>query len=109
MLRPATLILIIAAVAVILAPAFGQLANEGATLYQTRCAACHGVDGAGKPAARIPSLISDDAKKATDADLTDGIANGGASKKAAHAFQAKGLSPDQIRMIVAYIREVQKK
>ena len=93
MLRPATLILIIAAVAVILAPAFGQSANEGAILYQARCAACHGVDGAGKPAARIPSLISDDAKKATDADLTDGIANGGISKKAAHAFQPKAYPP----------------
>jgi len=108
MSRPAIPILIVA-VAVILAPAFGQAADEGATLYQARCAACHGVDGAGKPAARIPSLISDDVRKATDADLTDGIASGGTSRKAAHAFQAKGVSPDQIRMIVAYIRELQKK
>lgn len=109
MSRTAILILTIATVAFILAPAFGQATDNGATLYQAKCAACHGVDGAGKPAARIPSLISDDAKKATDADLTDGIANGGASKKAAHAFQAKGVSPDQIRMILAYIRELQKK
>ncbi len=109
MSKPAILMLTIAAVTVILAPAFGQAAADGSTLYQARCAACHGVDGAGKPAARIPSLISDEAKEATDAVLTDGIANGGASKKTAHAFQAKGISPDQIRMIVAYIRELQKK
>jgi len=108
MSRPAIPILIVA-LAVILAPAFGQAADEGATLYQARCAACHGVDGAGKPAARIPSLISDDVRKATDADLTDGIASSGTSRKAAHAFQTKGVSPDQIRMIVAYIRELQKK
>ena len=109
MSRPAILILIVATVAVVPAPAFGQASDNGATLYQAKCAACHGVDGAGKPAARIPSLISDEARKATDADLTNGIANGGTSKKAAHAFQTKGVSPDQIRMIVAYIRELQKK
>ena len=109
MSRAAILILLIAAVTVTFAPAYGQATADGATLYQAKCAACHGVDGAGKPAARIPSLISGDAKKAADAVLTDGIANGGTSKRAAHAFQAKGVSPDQIRMIVEYIRELQKK
>ena len=108
MSKPVILILTIALAAIIFVPAV-QAAEDGATLYQARCAACHGVDGAGKPAARIPSLISDDAKKATDAALTDGIANGGASKKASHAFQAKGLSPDQVHMILTYIRELQKK
>ena len=58
---------------------------------------------------KIPSLISDDAKKATDANLTDGIANGGASKKPGHAYETKGMTPDQIKMIVSYIRELQKK
>jgi len=84
-------------------------ADDGGTLYNTKCAACHGVDGAGKPAARIPSLISEEAKNASYAGLTDSIANGGPSKKPPHAFQSKGVNPDQVRMIVAYIRELQKK
>ena len=109
MSKPAILIVAIAALAVILAPTFARAADDGATLYQAKCAACHGVDGAGKPAAKIPSLVSEDVKKATDDDLSDGIANGGAGKKPAHAFQAKGLSPNQIRMIVSYIRELQKR
>jgi len=96
----------LAALVVFSVPAWA--ADDGATLYNTRCAACHGVDGAGKPAARIPSLISDDARNASDAGLADSIANGGPSKKPPHAFQSKGVNPDQVRMIVAYIRELQK-
>ena len=102
-------ILMIAIMLFILVPSLALTADDGATLYNAKCAACHGVDGAGKPAAKIPSLISDEARKATDADLTDGVANGGPGKRATHAFQAKGVTPDQIKMILSYIREMQKK
>ena len=84
-------------------------AQDGATVYKTKCAACHGADLGGKPAAKIPSLVSDDAKKLSDADLTDAIGNGGKDKKASHAFANKGVTPDQIKMIVTYIRDGQKK
>ena len=70
---------------------------------------CHGPDFAGKPTAKIPSLIGDDAKKASDADLTDMIANGGKDKKPMHTFSAKGITPDQVKMLVTYIRDAQKK
>jgi mono/diheme cytochrome c family protein len=84
-------------------------AQDSATVYKTKCAACHGADLGGKPAAKIPSLISDDAKKLSETDLTDAIANGGQDKKASHAFANKGVTPDQIKMIVSYIRDGQKK
>jgi len=90
-------------------PNLSWAADDGASIYKTKCAACHGADGAGKPAAKIPSLVSDDVKKASDADLTDAIANGGKNKKASHSFAAKGTSPDQINMVIAYIRDLQKK
>jgi len=48
-------------------------AEDGAALYKAKCAMCHGPDGAGKPAAKIPSLISDEAKKKSDADLTKAV------------------------------------
>lgn len=83
-------------------------ADDAATLYKAKCAACHGADLAGKPAAKIPSLVSDDAKKASDADLTDMITNGGKNKKAMHAFANKGVTPDQVKMVVSYIRDAQK-
>jgi cytochrome c553 len=84
-------------------------AQDVATVYKTKCAACHGADLGGKPAAKTPSLVSDDARKQSDADLTDVIANGGKDKKASHAFANKGVTPDQIKMIVSYIRDAQKK
>ncbi len=84
-------------------------AQDAATVYKTKCAACHGADLGGKPAAKIPSLVSDDAKKVSDADLTDMITNGGKDKKPSHAFANKGVTPDQIKMIVSYIRDAQKR
>jgi hypothetical protein len=38
----------------------------------------------------------------------DAIQNGGADKKAAHAFSKKGVSADQAKALVGYIRELQK-
>jgi mono/diheme cytochrome c family protein len=79
-------------------------ADDGATIYKAKCAACHGVDAAGKPAAKIPSLNGDDAKKLSDADLAKAI-----TEKPKHAGVAKSVTPDQVKMVVAYIRELQKK
>ena len=102
------LILAIAAALILVVPNLAWAADDGATLYKAKCAACHGADLAGKPAAKIPSLMSDDAKKVSDADYSDMIANGGKEKKAMHAFQAKGMTPDQVKMVIAYIREQQR-
>ncbi len=84
-------------------------ADDGGSVYKAKCAACHGADLGGKPAAKIPSLVSDDAKKLSDADLTDMISNGGKDKKTSHAFSNKGVTVDQIKMVVTYIRDAQKK
>jgi len=93
MMKLAVLIAMIALTLFLILPNLSWAADDGATIYKTKCAACHGVDLAGKPAAKAPSLVSDNAKKASDADLTDMIANGGKDNK----------------MVVAYIREAQKK
>jgi len=37
------------------------------------------------------------------------IANGGPNKKAMHAFAAKGMTADQIKAVVAAVRDMQKK
>jgi len=103
------LIVMIALALFLIWPNLSWAADDGATVYKTKCAACHGADLAGKPAAKIPSLVSDDAKKASDDDLTDMIANGGKDKKAMHAFANKGVTPDQVKMVIAYIRDAQKK
>ncbi len=103
------LIVMIAVTLFLVLPNLSWAADDGASLYKAKCAMCHGADLGGKPAAKAPSLVGDQAKKASDADLTDMIANGGKDKKAMHAFANKGVTPDQIKMVVSYIREQQKK
>jgi cytochrome c553 len=103
MTKLAMLILTIAVALFILIPSLSWAADDGATLYKTKCAACHGVDGAGKPAAKIPSVVSDDAKKMPDGDMTKAV-----TEKPKHAGVAKSLTPDQVKMVIGYIRSLQK-
>jgi mono/diheme cytochrome c family protein len=109
MTKLVVLIMMIALALFLILPNLSWAGDDGATTYKAKCAACHGADLAGKPAAKIPSLVSDDAKKVSDADLTDMVANGGKDKKPMHAFATKGVTPDQVKMVVSYIREAQKK
>ena len=97
------LVMTIAIALFILIPNLSWAADDGASLYKTKCAACHGVDAAGKPAAKIPSLTSDDLKKASDDDLVKTVA-----EKAKHPATVKSLPPDQVKMIISYIRSLQK-
>jgi len=78
-------------------------AEDGAALYKAKCAMCHGADGAGKPAAKIPSLISPEAKAKSDADLTKAVA-----ETAKHPAPVKGLGADDAKAIVTYLRTLQK-
>jgi mono/diheme cytochrome c family protein len=87
----------------ILIPHLAWAADDGAAIYKARCAVCHGADAAGKPAAKIPSLISDDVKKASDQDLIKAVA-----EKPKHPSNVKALSPDQVKMAVEYVRSLQK-
>lgn len=109
MMKLAILIAMIALALFLILPNLSWAADDGAAIYKAKCAACHGADLAGKPAAKLPSLVSDDAKKLSDADLADMIANGGKDKKSSHAFASKGITPDQVKLVVSYIREEQKK
>ncbi len=109
MTKVVILIVMIALALFLLLPNLSWAADDGATVYKAKCAMCHGADLAGKPAAKAPSLISDECKKASDADLTEDIANGGKEKKASHAYANKGVPPDQVKMVISYIREQQKK
>jgi mono/diheme cytochrome c family protein len=83
--------------------------NDGATLYKTKCAMCHGPDGAGKTPVgqklNVRDLRSPEVQKQSDADLCHVIGQG---KGKMPAF-GKTLSDDQIKLLVAHIRELAKK
>ena len=78
-------------------------AEDGAALYKAKCATCHGADAAGKPAMKAPSLISDEVKKMSDAELAAAITG-----TAKHPAPVKGLSADDAKAVVTYIRTLQK-
>jgi cytochrome c553 len=99
----AMLVLTIAVALFILIPNLAW-AEDGAALYKAKCAMCHGPDGAGKPAVKAPSLISDEAKKKTDEELTKVV-----ETNPKHAALAKALTADQVKAIVAAVRDLQKK
>jgi mono/diheme cytochrome c family protein len=84
-------------------------AQDGATLYRSKCLACHGETGAGRPAIKGSNLLTDAAKKRSDAELSLAIAQGGENKNAAHAYETKGVTPNQVQALVKYVRELQSK
>ena len=87
------------------AMAYGQ---TGASLYRTKCASCHGAKGEGRAAIRNSSLLTAEAKQRTDAELTEAIAKGGKKQSSAHSYERKGVSPEQVKLLVQYVRELQR-
>jgi mono/diheme cytochrome c family protein len=84
-------------------------AQDGATLFKTKCAMCHGADGKGEtPIGKkmnIRDLGSAEVQKQTDAELTTIISKG---KNKMPAFEGK-LTAEQVGQMVAYIRGLGKK
>jgi mono/diheme cytochrome c family protein len=84
------------------------LAQSSAEIYKAKCAMCHSADGtastpAGK-ATKARDFHDPDVIKATDADLTTAIAKG---RNKMPAF-GKQYSDEQIKGLVAYVRDMQK-
>jgi len=84
-------------------------AQDAAAHYRSKCLACHGVTGEGRPAIKGSNLLTDAAKKRSDAELTEAIARGGKEKIATHAYEKQGVTPDQVQALVKYVRELQSK
>lgn len=103
MTKLALLILTIAVALFILIPSLSWAGDDGASLYKAKCAACHGADAMGKPAAKIPALVGDDLKKASEDEIAKNI-----TEKPKHAGIAKTLAPDQVKMLTSYIKSLQK-
>ncbi len=110
-LRLSAVILLLLLAATI-APSLAQGQNaptDGAGLFKAKCAMCHGPDGAGKTPMgqklNVRDLHSAEVQKQADAALSQMIAQG---KSKMPAF-SKTLSADQVKLLVAHIRELGKK
>jgi cytochrome c6 len=83
--------------------------DDGAALYKTKCAVCHGADGKGDTPLgknfKLRDLGSDEVQKQTDAELTAITADG---KGKMPSYKGK-LTDEQIKQLVAFMRSLKKK
>jgi len=89
------LILIAAVTMSVALPAF---AADGAAVYKTKCAACHGPEGQGKigPAVKGTSLSAD--------QIVALLSNGDDAKKAPHKKAIAGVAGDDAKAVADYIK-----
>jgi cytochrome c6 len=84
-------------------------AEDGAAVFKSKCAMCHGPDGAGQTAMgknlKLKPLGSAEVQKLTDEELTKTITDG--KGKTMPAYKTK-LSADQIKAVVGFIRTLKK-
>ena len=76
--------------------------------YRTKCAMCHGPDGAGSAVGKsmnVPDLRSSVVQNKADAELAQIISNGQGGMP---AFKSS-LSDDQIHALVTYVRSLHQK
>jgi cytochrome c len=76
-------------------------ADDGAALYKTKCAGCHGASGEGKPAIKSPAL------KGTKLDvnqIVEHLTKGESGSKAPHNKGIAGLNDGQAKAIAEYVK-----
>jgi cytochrome c553 len=77
-------------------------AQDGAALYKSKCAVCHGAAGEGKVG---PSLQK---TALTQAQITDLLTAGSPGKKAPHSKPMPGITADQAAGLSTYIMSLKK-
>ena len=88
--------------------AHGQEKATAKTTFQTKCAMCHGPDGAGSEAGKslnVPDLRSPEVQKLPDAELAKVISEG---KGGMPPFKGS-LNEAQIHAMVTYVRSLRQK
>jgi mono/diheme cytochrome c family protein len=87
-----------------------EFSTDGSTLYGAFCAGCHGQNGSGRRApgvAAFPSIANPDfLRLATDDFLAQTIQQGRPGRRMPGWAHDGGLRPDEIRAVVAYVREL---
>ncbi len=80
---------------------------QGADLFKSKCAMCHGPDGTGSAMGKkmgAHDFTTAEVQKMTDAEITGTITKG---KNKMPAYGEK-LKPEEIKSLVAYIRTLKK-
>ena len=87
--------------------------DRGTGLFKRTCSRCHGNDGRAKTAAAakmpMPSLHSKEVQSMSDEQLFNTVAYGTKHKEYPHAFLSRGVTENDVRSIVVYIRTFKEK
>jgi mono/diheme cytochrome c family protein len=75
-------------------------AEDGAALYKTKCSACHGANGEGKPAIKAPALKG---TKLDASQIVQHITKGEPQSKAPHNKGISGLNEEQAKAIADFV------
>ena len=75
-------------------------ADDGAALFKSKCASCHGANGEGKPSMKTPAV-----KGSTVTDkLPEHLLKGDSKMKAPHNKGISGLTEEQAKAIYEYVK-----
>jgi mono/diheme cytochrome c family protein len=97
-MKKTAITMILALLVLMIAPA--MFAADGSALFKAKCQACHGPDGTKMAKANLSAA---EVQGKTDADLVTFVGT-----NAKHNFKAKGLSDDDIKAIVTFLRTLKK-
>ena len=74
------------------------VAEDGAALYKSKCAMCHGAAGEGKVGPALKGT------KLTEAQVADLLTKGEAGKKAPHGKAVAGLTEEQAKAVATFVK-----
>jgi mono/diheme cytochrome c family protein len=90
-----------AVAALVVTATLSWAADDGAALYKTKCAGCHGADGAGKPAVKAPALKGTNLEASR---IAEHLTKGESTSKPPHNKGLAGLTDTQAKAIAEYVK-----
>ena len=93
-------IIVLTVIALLSMSCVAWAAEDGAAIYKSKCAMCHGPDGAGKVGPAVKGIAL------TAPQISDELQKGAAGKKAPHSKPISGLSADQANAVAAYVKSL---
>ena len=91
----------VVAVSLLAVPTVTSGADDGAALYKSKCASCHGAGGEGKPAMKAPALKS---TTLSSDDIVKQLRTGKADSKAPHNKAIAGLNEAQAKAVAEFVK-----
>jgi mono/diheme cytochrome c family protein len=76
---------------------------DGASLYKSKCAGCHGAQGEGKPAMKAPALKG--TSKSAE-EIAAHLTKGKPESKPPHNKGMSGINEAKAKMIAEYVRGI---